>query len=230
MQQSGQLTATPRDALGAPLVGRVVTWSVAPQGQATVSGSGLVTGVAIGVATVTATSEGVDGFAAITVTPFTFGNGTRYVGTQVPPGLYRSLTSQNGFCYWERLNGTGGTLAEIIANDIGAGPRLVAIAPTDLAFGSSGCAPWIGVVGGVRANPAAPLPQGVYMVPTEVTPGNWSSTGTGTSCYAARLRGFSGELTDIVANQFGAEPRVVTIAPTDVGFETSGCGPWVRQP
>ena len=63
-----QLTATPREASGNPLTGRVITWASSNTALATVSGSGLVTGVAIGAATITATSEGQSGTAAITVT------------------------------------------------------------------------------------------------------------------------------------------------------------------
>src|SRR5437870_3897203 len=64
-----QLTATPKDANGNPLVGRTVTWQSSNTAAATVNGSGLVTGVAVGSATITATSEGQSGTSAITVTP-----------------------------------------------------------------------------------------------------------------------------------------------------------------
>ena len=63
-----QLTATPRDANGNALSGRTVTWATSAASVATVSSSGLVTGVAAGSATTTATSEGQSGTAAITVT------------------------------------------------------------------------------------------------------------------------------------------------------------------
>jgi hypothetical protein len=73
--QTVQLTATPRDANGTALAGRVVTWSSGNTAAATVNGSGLVTGVAAGSATITATSEGKGGTAPITVTA-TSGGGT----------------------------------------------------------------------------------------------------------------------------------------------------------
>ena len=63
-----QLTATPRDANGTALSGRVVTWGSNTTAVATVSGSGLVSGAGAGSATITATSEGQSGTAAITVT------------------------------------------------------------------------------------------------------------------------------------------------------------------
>ena len=63
-----QLTATPQDAAGNALSGRGVTWTSSDAGMATVSGSGLVTGLTAGLATITATSEGKRGTSAITVT------------------------------------------------------------------------------------------------------------------------------------------------------------------
>ena len=65
--QTVQLTATPKDANGNPLTGRTITWGSSNTAVATVTGSGLVTGVVAGSATITATSEGQSGTAAITV-------------------------------------------------------------------------------------------------------------------------------------------------------------------
>src|SRR5437763_1492493 len=66
--QTVQLTATPRDANGAALSGRAVTWSSSNTSVATVSSAGLVSGVTPGSATITATSEGKSGTASVTVT------------------------------------------------------------------------------------------------------------------------------------------------------------------
>jgi hypothetical protein len=62
-----QLTATPLDAGGAALSGRPIAWTTSNQGVATVSSTGLVTGVAAGTAAIIATSEGRSGSANITV-------------------------------------------------------------------------------------------------------------------------------------------------------------------
>ena len=62
-----QLTATPRDASGDPLPGRAVTWTTNDPDIATVSPTGVVTGVAQGTAVITATSEGRSGSSAVTV-------------------------------------------------------------------------------------------------------------------------------------------------------------------
>ncbi len=63
-----QLTATPRNVDGISLTGKSVTWSSSALGVATVSPSGLVTAVAPGNATLTATSEGKSGTTQVTVT------------------------------------------------------------------------------------------------------------------------------------------------------------------
>lgn len=61
-----QLTATPRDAAGAPL-SRTVTWASTNAAVARVSNSGLVTAVAAGVAVITAEAGGESGGVAIDV-------------------------------------------------------------------------------------------------------------------------------------------------------------------
>ncbi len=63
--QSAQLTATLVDVGSNPALNRTVTWSSSAPAVATVSSSGLVTGVSLGTATITATSEGK--FASATV-------------------------------------------------------------------------------------------------------------------------------------------------------------------
>jgi uncharacterized protein YjdB len=60
-------TATLRDASGNVLTGRTVIWSSSAPSAASVSSSGVVTGLAAGTATITATSEGKSGGTPITV-------------------------------------------------------------------------------------------------------------------------------------------------------------------
>ena len=84
-QQAASVTVTPASASVAvggtrtysalvldggdnPIPGAAVEWSSSDTGIATVSAAGVVTGVSAGNATITATSDGVSGNAAITVT------------------------------------------------------------------------------------------------------------------------------------------------------------------
>lgn len=65
--QTQTLSATTRDARGSVLSGRNIVWNSATSAVATVDASGVVTAVAPGTASVTATSEGKSGTAQITV-------------------------------------------------------------------------------------------------------------------------------------------------------------------
>ena len=67
--QSQQLTASTQDEAGNVLTGRTVTWSTSDPAIATVSASGVVEGVSVGSATITASSEGQSGSADVSVTP-----------------------------------------------------------------------------------------------------------------------------------------------------------------
>jgi len=64
---SVQLVATPRDASGAALTGRTITWSSADESTAFVSSSGQVVGFKLGTVRITATSEGVSASTLVTV-------------------------------------------------------------------------------------------------------------------------------------------------------------------
>ena len=105
--QTVQLVATPKDSSGNPLAGRAVTWASSSTSIATVNASGLVTGVAAGSATITATSEGKSGSAAITVTAVSGGaafghvflvteENTDYVDAASSMPYLNSLAAQSG--------------------------------------------------------------------------------------------------------------------------------------
>lgn len=77
-----QLTATVSDASGHQLTDRTVTWASSDQSKAIVSQTGLVTGVAYGQVTITATSEGKTGSATVKVSD---GIAPTLVGLTVAP-------------------------------------------------------------------------------------------------------------------------------------------------
>lgn len=165
---------------------------------------------------------------SLVILPFSFGNGTRLVGSEIPAGRYRSVNASTALCYWARLRNTTGA-NNIIANDIGGGPRLMELLPTDVAVESSGCGAWREVVGAVTTSPTTPFTDGVYLVGVDIQPGTWRSNGAGTGCYWARLRNLRGE-DEIIANSFGSAPAVVTVLASDVALDVSGCGTWSRLP
>jgi trimeric autotransporter adhesin len=69
VSQTLQLTATAKDAQGGTLTGRSIAWSTSDASRATVSSTGLVTGVTPGAVTITASTEGKSGTSSITVKP-----------------------------------------------------------------------------------------------------------------------------------------------------------------
>ncbi len=67
VERTVQLTATTRNMEGNVLTGRTVIWSSTDESIATVDAAGLVTGIRAGAVSITATSEGVNGTAPVTV-------------------------------------------------------------------------------------------------------------------------------------------------------------------
>lgn len=67
--------------------------------------------------------------------------------------------------------------------------------------------------------------DGVFLVGKDIQPGTYRNDGSN-GCYWARLSGTSGTLGDILANDNVVGQAVVTIASSDVAFQTTRCGKW----
>ena len=70
--------------------------------------------------------------------------------------------------------------------------------------------------------------DGSWVVGSDIQPGTYRSSITGSGCYWQRLSGFSGESADIIANEYTDAISVVEIASTDAGFSTERCGTWTE--
>jgi hypothetical protein len=129
------------------------------------------------------------------------GDGTFRVGVDVQPGTYQSQGSDE--CYWARLSGLGGSLNDIIANSNAAGPQVVQIASSDVAFKTQNCGMWnltSGAGSAPSSAPAAtfqppaamPAPREPAALPpnAEACPDNHSAVGTSiTTCaFAEQVR------------------------------------------
>jgi hypothetical protein len=79
--------------------------------------------------------------APATPVPVTFGTGIWRVGTDIQSGTYRNSDS-SGWCYWARLSGFSGGLADIIANNISDSTQTVTIFSGDAGFESERCGTW----------------------------------------------------------------------------------------
>jgi hypothetical protein len=166
---------------------------------------------------------------APTHTFVTFGDGIYTVGSDIRAGTYR-LREIPDFCYWERLKGFSGELGDIIANENADTAWAVAtIKSTDKGFNSEGCGEWSSDLSRVTASKSRLDDDGTYIVGTDLSAGTWRATG-GEYCYWARLSGFGGTLSNIVANgNVLGNSVIVTIRSTDKGFHTQGCGTWTRS-
>lgn len=114
-----QFTATLKDAGGATLTGRTVSWSSTNTRVAQVNGNGLATALAAGVDTIYASSEGKDGAAVLTVTAGTcplvtdWGYHTTTAHTEpvalAKPGYLQSATDPEFGTRITRITGDPGT-------------------------------------------------------------------------------------------------------------------------
>ncbi len=76
-----------------------------------------------------------------------FGEGTWLVGSDIAPGLYRTIIEGDSVldsCYWARLGGLSGGFDDLLANGNVVGAAYVEILQTDMAFTST-CGPWMKV-------------------------------------------------------------------------------------
>lgn len=87
-----QFQAVARDASGSTVSGQTVSWSSSSINVATISGSGLATGVAAGTTAITATVAGVAGSAVLTVTQSLCANP---VTVALSPGQTQSFASSD---------------------------------------------------------------------------------------------------------------------------------------
>jgi zinc-ribbon domain len=154
-----------------------------------------------------------------------FGAGTYQVGADIQPGTYRTRVGSPN-CYWERLKNFRGGINGILANGGTSAPGIVTIEPTDVGFHSEGCGTWTKDLSAITTSKTS-FGAGAYIVGTDIEPGTYRNSG-GNNCYYERLRGFNGGMNAIIANGGSNHPSIVTIAPTDAGFQSQGCGTWTK--
>jgi hypothetical protein len=161
------------------------------------------------------------------VSPFSSfsGDGNYIVGTDIQPGTYRTRVP-SGNCYYARLSGFGGSNGDILANTNTDGPAVITIAPTDKGFQTSSCGTWTKDLSQITSSKTS-FTDGTFIINTDILPGTYRSSG-GDNCYYARLSGFGGSNSSIIANENANSSAIVTIASTDVGFQSSNCGMWSR--
>jgi len=184
--QSGTLIAQAKDANGAVLPGRTITWSSSDPAIATVSTAGVATGVAPGTATISATSEGKTGAATATVSPVPAAS----VSVSPPADtLYPAQTSQFGATVKDSAGGVLSGRTVVWTSSNGA---IATISTSGLlsavAVGSATVSASVEGKTGTAAVSVIPVP----VASTTVTPGSASLFTGATQQFTATLRDASG--------------------------------------
>ena len=117
-------------------------------------------------------------------------------------------------------------MEEILSNEATDAPSIVTIEPTDVGFQSRRCGTWTQDLSPITTSTTS-FADGTYFGDTDIEPGTYRSSGS-SGCYYARLAGFNGGFENLIANEVTDAPSIVTIEPTDAGFQSRRCGTWTR--
>jgi len=119
------------------------------------------------------------------------------------------------------------TVPNLVIAPVGANGKVA------LYNGSAGTVQLLGDASGYYRS-GGPIPvsfgDGTHQIGPSLLPaGTYRTLANTSGCYWERLSGFSGDFEDIIANNFSNSHEVVTIAPTDAGFTSDGCGTWTSN-
>jgi hypothetical protein len=136
-------------------------------------------------------------------------------------------TDNNLYHQWYWGGWSGWQLA--LAGPIASGPAAASWAPGRVDLFATGTDQRIYHAFGTPPPPPVTFRPGTYRVGIDIPPGTYRTRTDSPGCYWARLSGFSGQLGDIIANNFTNFHDVVTISPSDAGFQTDGCSVWTSD-
>jgi Tol biopolymer transport system component len=108
-----RLVAATKDAAGNTLNGRTITWSSSASTYATVSASGLVTGVAEGVVAISATAEGKTGQSAVTVKFINIGGAWDFTETLVDQADGITCSDTGSYVFSQTGSAFAGTSGQV---------------------------------------------------------------------------------------------------------------------
>ena len=204
-----QFSASPKDGKGNPLTGRAVTWTSSAAAIASVDNSGIVTGVAPGAATITATSEGVTGTLGVTVIPVPVSTVTIDNRT---PSVRQGGTAQLSAT---ALDALGRTLAGRTITWSSALPAIASVTQQGLVTGVTSGSTYIRATSEGKTD-SVPMLVRSLNAPTiaGVSPATWTpgitATITGTN--------FAGDLSNNAVFVNGARATVTAATTTSISF------------
>src|SRR5438552_9454652 len=170
--QTAQLAAMPRDSAGNALPRRAVTWASDNPNVASVDGTGLVTANAGGSATITATSEGQSGSAAVTVAVTTVPVAT----VSVTPASLSLAVGQTGQLTATPQDGTGAPLTGRVVTWVSSNTLVATVNGSGLVTAKAAGSATITATSEGRSGSAAVTVTNVPVATVSVTPASLSLT------------------------------------------------------
>ena len=167
--------------------------------------------------------------------PTRFSSGSYMVGLHIEPGTYIASPRTNGGCRWSRVRRFGGTESDVITSGSSDARWIVTIEPQDEGFVTYGCGTWRSIDTALRLGPFESFDDGSYIANVEVTMGTYIADVPTQAfkggkpvpvCRWYRVSSF-GHTANSIIDTGGGKGRIeVTIAESDVGFVSTGCGSW----
>ncbi len=209
------LTAVTYDANGASLSGRPVVWGTSAPQVATVSATGVVTGIAAGTAQITGTSEGKSGAATITVTLVPVAKlSVTPASLALTTGQAASLTVQAFDASGNALQGRGVTWSSdnSAAATVAGSGLVTAVAPgnASITATSEGISVSVPVV--VSAPPPAPPPAPAAVAALSISPSSISiNVGGGAALSATPTDSHGNVLTGRTVTWLSSAPQTASV-------------------
>ncbi|HEY9480301.1 MAG TPA: Ig-like domain-containing protein, partial [Gemmatimonadaceae bacterium] len=202
-----QLTATPKDSVGTALGGRTTTWATSNSAVATVSTSGLVTALAAGKATITATSEEKSGSSAITVTL------PPVASVAVSPSSAQILVGKTVTLSAATLDATGKTLTGRSISWSSGTSSVATVSSSGVVSGVAAGSAWIFATSEGQRDSASITVTLAPVATVSISPSSASLTAGGTQALTVTLKDASGAtLTGRSVTWISSDKAVATVS------------------
>ena len=152
--------------------------------------------------------------------------GTYLVGSEIQPGIYKGIAGTDFFssCYWERVSSLSGDLDSILANDNGQGQFYIEVLDSDYAISTNCEISLVEITNEMPAEFPSSISPGTYIVGRDIQSGMWKGQAgedSLNSCYWARVKDLTGNLSSIIANDNAVGQYYIQVAESDFALVTN---------
>ncbi|HEY0118457.1 MAG TPA: hypothetical protein VGC04_06735, partial [Cellulomonas sp.] len=164
--------------------------------------------------------------------PTSFGEGQFRVGTDIAAGRYKTTIPADSLCYIESAATNGDIIDNVLVYMSVSTTYYWDVDATDGIVTSQDCGTWHTVSPSDAPQLVAQPADGRFRVGIDIAPGTYRTVVPGSesmACYVESSNGFRGSATVLNnANFDGGATVNWTVSPSDVGFESEGCGTWTK--